>query len=226
MIEKDAFIEDLEAIERKLKFVTPRLKLLRIAYEGRNEALYPETLKIQTALENVAVKARNLPYFTWRTTARDDVRKVMMETIPHKIGFTKEGWFSVRIPMLLPKKNSGSTEYMRTLMYSILGEFFQDKEWVRFPRSVIIYRHVYSEEYPSIRKRDHDNIEVNQVTDTLALFLLADDNPNVCNHYHTSAIGSENRTEVYIVPQVEFIEWLEREGHMPKEGIELHETLQ
>ena len=104
MIEKDAFIEDLETIERKLKFVAPRLKLLRIAYEGRNEALYPETLKIQTALENIAVKARNLPYFTWRTTARDDVRKVMMETIPHKIGFTKEGWFSVRIPMLLPKK--------------------------------------------------------------------------------------------------------------------------
>lgn len=224
MIEKNDFIAELEGIERKLKFASSRLKMLRLAYEGKNESLYGETLRFQTTMERMALQARNLPYFTWRKQARVDVGKNVLDCIPHEIGFTKEGWFSVRIPMLLPKKNSGSVDYIREAMYPIMYNFFKDKPRVRYKDCVIVYRHVYGIDYPNMRMRDHDNIEVNQVTDIIALYVMPDDNPNVCNHYYMSARGSENRTEIYVVPKGDFVHWLEQEKNMKIEGVKLFET--
>lgn len=226
MIEKGEFLNELDCIERRMKFASSRLKMLRLAYEGKNEVLYSETLRFQTTMERTALLARNLPYFVWRKQARIDVIKNVLECVPHEIGFTKEGWFSLRLPMLLPKKNSGSVDYIREVTYPIMYNFFKDKDRVRFKDCVIIYRHVYGKEYPSMRMRDHDNIEVNQVTDIIALYLMPDDNPNVCNHYYMSARGSENRTEIYVVPKTDFVLWLNEEKNMEDKGVKLFETQQ
>ena len=61
-------------------------------------------------------------------------------------------------------------------------------------------------------RRDHDNIEVNMVSDIVAMYVLADDCPSVCSHYYCSAAGEEDRTTVYVVPKQDFPKWLQEEN--------------
>ena len=71
--------------------------------------------------------------------------------------------------------------------------------------------------------RDHDNIEINMVTDIVALYVMPDDCPKVCSHFYCSAAGSEDRTEVYVVPKEDFPAWLKAEKNMPDEGVNIFE---
>lgn len=68
---------------------------------------------------------------------------------------------------------------------------------------------------PPVRYRDHDNIEVNMVSDIVALYVMPDDSPKVCAHYYCSTSGADDRTEVYVVPKEEFPLWLVTERAMP-----------
>ena len=72
--------------------------------------------------------------------------------------------------------------------------------------------------------RDHDNIEINQVTDIVAFFTMVDDNPACCEHFYMSAKGKGNRTEVYVIPRNEFEEFLKILQEMPEEGVPLYEN--
>ena len=70
--------------------------------------------------------------------------------------------------------------------------------------------------------RDHDNIELNMVTDIVALYVMEDDAPLCCRHYYCSAAGSTERTEVYVVPRTSFGDFLLLEDQMPDEGVKLY----
>lgn len=153
-----------------------------------------------------------------------DVETITAANVPVEIGFTAEGWFSVRIPLLLPKKERGSAEYVRSILLPALRTFFADRPPVRFDDCVLIYRHVYAEDRPERQRRDHDNIEINMVSDCIALYVMTDDAPGLCSHYYCSAAAAAERTEVYVVPQREFTAWLEAEKTMPDEGVKLHDS--
>ena len=94
----------------------------------------------------------------------------------------------------------------------------------KLDEAAIVFRHVYSEDRPERRARDHDNIETNTVSDIVAMFTLVDDSPKHCSHLYISALGNEERTEIYIVPKDELCDFLKHEGTMPKEGEKLYET--
>ncbi|MBD5583650.1 MAG: hypothetical protein HDQ88_01005 [Clostridia bacterium] len=102
-----------------------------------------------------------------------------------------------------------------------MGKFFRDKKPKLQKDCVLIYRHVYHSTFPERQMLDYDNIEINMVTDILASYVLRDDGPSVCRHYYCSAKGTENRCEVYVVPQTDFEKWLKAEKKMPDEGINL-----
>ena len=104
-----------------------------------------------------------------------------------------------------------------------MEEFFRDKPLIRYPKCVLIYRHVYARDCPERRYRDHDNIEINLVSDSVALYTMPDDNPTVCTHFYCSAAGSSERTEVYVVPRQDFGRWLEQEKTMPDRGVALYD---
>ena len=148
---------------------------------------------------------------------------ILKQEIPVKIGYTKEGWFSVRIPMLLPKKSKGSTDYIRSFLYPAMRDFFVEKSPVRYREAVLIYRHVYDRRRPERQMRDHDNIEINMVSDIVAMYVMPDDGPAVCAHYYCSAAAEQERTEVYVVPKGDFPTWLSGEAAMPDGGVELYE---
>ena len=184
---------------------------------------FGKAMKTARAAEKLAVAARQLPCVSGSAKATRATDMMLAEVIGAEIGYTEERWFSVRLPMLLPKKEKATREYLNGLIYPVLQNYFDCEGFLplRFGECVIIYRHVYAYERPERLYRDHDNIEVNQITDALAMYVMQDDGPALCSHYHCMARAPEDRTEVYVVPKKDFVQWLFLEPRFPEEGVKL-----
>ena len=46
------------------------------------------------------------------------------------------------------------------------------------------------------------------VVDAVALFVMEDDGARRCQHYYYSSSGDDNATEVFVVPEDQFIDFL------------------
>ncbi len=226
MSEKSNFVKVLDKIDNGIKRMKELASAVRWYYEADDmQTAYEKSLHLEETSEKATLLTRVLPAYTGRPSALDDVEKIVLDTIPVEIGFTAEGWFSLRIPALLPKKASGSADYIRSYLYPAMRKFFDGKPPVRYRDCVLIFRHVYDRSRSEKRLRDHDNIEINMVSDIVAMYVLPDDNPKVCSHYYCSASASEDRTEVYVVPKNDFPIWFVEEKAMPDKGVMLYEKL-
>lgn len=175
---------------------------------------YEQAMRLEEAAERLVLLTRVLPAYTGSDVARLEVDNTMKLCIPVDMGYTAEGWFCLCIPALLPKKGS---DYIRSFLYPAMQEYFQRKEPVRFTDCVLVYRHVYDRNRPERRMRDHDNIETNMVSDIVAMYVMPDDAPSICSHYECSVMGEDDRTEVFVVPRMDFPQWLLQENESLKE---------
>ena len=220
----NTFQKALDKIDAKIQELHEQAFSVRRSYQDGNiKQAYESALRLEEVSEKTVLLTRALPAYTGNPKARLETENLIKLSIPIEIGFTKEGWFSLRIPALLPKKDAGSADYIRSSLYLAMREFFLDSQPVRYNDCVLIYRHIYARDRPERKKRDHDNIEINMVSDIVAMYVLPDDGPSVCSHYYCSAQGQSDRTEVYVVPQCGFTEWLENEKQMPEQGVKLYE---
>lgn len=218
------FQKALDKIDAKIQELHEQAFSVRRSYQDGNiKQAYESALRLEEVSERTVLLTRALPAYTGNPKARLETENLIKLSIPIEIGFTKEGWFSLRIPALLPKKDTGSADYIRSSLYLAMREFFLDSQPVRYNDCVLIYRHIYARDRPERKRRDHDNIEVNMVSDIVAMYVLPDDGPSVCSHYYCSTQGQIDRTEVYVVPQCEFTGWLENEKQMPEQGVKLYE---
>ena len=217
-----SFQTTLLALEGKLRQMQTleRTVLQAAALEDENVA-YCTASQLVDACEQAVLLARALPACTGRPHVFFDIDQKSEVPTPVEVGFTREGWFSLRMPMLLPKKERGSAAFVRMLLLPALRRFFQGKPSVRISPCVLVFRHVYARDRPDRALRDHDNIETNMAADCVALYVMEDDNPVACSQYECSAKGDRERTEIYVVPQAEFPQWLLSEKSMPEEGVEL-----
>lgn len=224
-MERNACQQVMIKIEKQMQQMKVQAEAASMHLAARDmDGFYVHAIKLEDVAERTVLLTRVLPAYTGNPHAGADTEATMEACIPVDIGFTEEGWFCIRIPALLPKKESGSKDYIRSFLYPAMQKFFSGKQPVRYPDCVLIYRHVYSRSRPDRRKRDHDNIEVNMVSDTVALYVMPDDGPDVCSHYYCSNAGNEERTEVYVLPKQDFVLWLQKEPVMPEEGVKLYET--
>lgn len=218
------FQKALDHIDEKIRALQEQAGAVRsFCEQGCMTEAYESALRLEETSEKAVLLTRALPAYTGNPKARLEVENLIKLSIPVEIGFTEGNWFSLRFPALLPKKDSGSADYIRSSLYLAMCDFFMGVPPVRYGDAVLIYRHVYARDRPERKKRDHDNIEVNMVSDIVAMYVLPDDGPSVCSHYYFSAQGSFDRTEVYVVPQDEFPDWLKQEKQMPDKGVKLHE---
>lgn len=220
----NSFLKALDKIESRVSHMKEQVSVVRSFYtEGNLRGAYEQALKLEENSERTVLLTRVLPAYSGCRLADMEVQNIMALSIPVEIGYTAEGWFSIRIPALLPKKVTGSADYVRSFLYPAMQEFFREKPPVRYRNCVLIFRHVYDRTRPERQRRDHDNIEVNMVSDIVALYTMPDDGPGICSHHYCSAEGSADRTEVYVVPRDQFPIWLITEKAMPDEGVILHE---
>lgn len=190
-----------------------------LSYEEKNNRF----LRLVDLHEKACLKMRKFPSYLGNPNAMKEVQEIIDEVMNVEIGYTEQGWFCVRMPFLLPKKESGSSEYVKNMLYSPLSKFFKNKVRDVPKQAVLVYRHVYEESHPEKQMRDHDNIEINQVSDCIVLWAMGDDSPKYCEHFYMSARGDKSRTEVYVIPREEFGEFVKIRDNMPKEGVKLYD---
>ena len=196
----------------------------QLAEGGDMAGAFESAFAFAARVERLTLLARALPAYTGHPRAAKRTETLLKESIPVEMGFTKEGWFCLRIPALLPKKGGGSPSYIRDFLYPAMRRFFSSKLPASYPDCVLIFRHIYDRRRPERAWRDHDNIEVNMVADIVALYLLPDDAPRRCAHYYCSAAGDQDRTEVYVVPCEGLTAWLHAVKSGALEGVELLEN--
>ena len=185
---RSTFQKALDKIDAKIQELYEQAFFVRRSYQDGNiKQAYESALRLEEVSEKTVLLTRALPAYTGNPKARLETENLIKLSIPIEIGFTKEGWFSLRIPALLPKKDAGSADYIRSSLYLAMREFFLDSQPVRYNDCVLIYRHIYARDRPERKKRDHDNIEVNMVSDIVAMYVLPDDGPSICSHYYCSA---------------------------------------
>ena len=171
-----------------------------IEYNDENGA-YDCSLETERIAERLIFQLRNLATYSGEKETCEAVVRNIQETALVEVGYTEEGWFRLSIPALLPRKEKGNPEYVRSLIYPAMSDFFTGKQVEKFKDCTLVYLHTYDVNRPKREWRDHDNVEVNAVTDIVALFVMLDDSPHICEHYYASKSGMENRTEVFVLPK-------------------------
>ena len=221
-MQKSYFQMTLEKTIQQTEKLLKLLKAVHTDYENkRMENTMEKAVSAAKQAEEVALLTRALPAHTGHPRSKELTRDAIAEAIPIEIGFTDQGWFCLRMPILLPRKEKSSRNYIRGFLYPELEQFAAGRR-IRYRNCVLIFRHVYDRNRPEREYRDHDNIELNTVVDAIAMFFLVDDTPLECRHYYCSAAGSTERTEVYIVPRNEFEDWLAQENSIPEIGLFLY----
>ena len=219
------FLRGVDKAADRLKSAQVTLERIRwYASEGDMTQAFVASFALEADIEKLALLTRALPAYTGHPRAAELTDKLLEDVVPVGIGFTPEGWFCLRLPMLLPKKGSGSPSYIRDFLYPAMRRFFDRKLPVSYPDCVLIFRHVYDHRRPERSYRDHDNIEVNMVADIVAMYVLPDDAPLRCAHYYCSAAGDQDRTEVYVVPCGELTAWIHAAKSGALEEVELLEN--
>lgn len=209
--------------DRNLKKLNASIvSVLHLSRCHRDLEAYQYILPGLHAAERIVNELRKLARVTGNPSAVMDVESIMTEEIPVEMGYTREGWFHLRFPRMLPKKEEGSAEYVRGFLYPAVSRFFRDTSYVRrFGRCVVIFRHVYDEACPENEARDHDNIELNMIIDTIAIYTMEDDSAFKCRHYYYSVPGPYDHTEVYVIPEEDLLTWVQNEASIPGSGMQI-----
>ncbi len=209
MKEENTFLDVL----MKMNWRIIKLKQLQEStkYLYKNEAYdsaYDFSLQIAEQAEKLTLLTRQLPAFTGNSNAKERIEEIIQEAVELEIGFTEEGFFFLKMPCLLPKKEKGSCDYLKGILYPALQAFFENRTPTQYEQCVIVYRHIYDKKRPERARRDHDNYEINFVTDAIALYVMVDDSPAHCMHFYHSVEGDNERTEVYVIPVDAFASWV------------------
>ena len=225
-MEQSYFQIQLDRAIKETEKLLKQLNAVKTDYaDKRMEEALEKSVTAAKISEAVALKTRALPAHTGHPQAEVLVQKALEEAVPIEKGFTEEGWFFLRMPIILPRKEKSSRSYLRGFLYPALERFTYEKPKIRYRNCVLIFRHVYDRNRPEREYRDHDNIELNTVVDAIAMFFLVDDTPLECRHYYCSTAGDEERTEVYIVPRADFESWLAIENSPEKLRKKLYDNL-
>ena len=209
MVKNDEFLEVLDRVDKTIKKADEQALNVRMLYTARQKKeAYEYSFRLETTVEKLNLLTRALPAYTGVPGAKTEVDRTIRKVVPIDVDITSEGWFHMNIHSLLPKKESGSTEYVKRNVYIVLHNFFKDKQPLVYDKCVIIFNHIYDKNRPERMYRDHDNIEINTVTDAISTYVLNDDNPCICSVYQFSVCSEVESTQVYVVPKTEFIKFL------------------
>lgn len=114
----------------------------------------------------------------------------------------------IDMPILLPKRQVN----LRTKYYDdAFKRALEDKIIpCRFcnEKVAMVFLHCYEETHALWSKRDHDNIDMKWIIDTLNNYFFIDDGPFQTSLYHHSTMDYRDHTLIYLVPIMELGDFL------------------
>ena len=91
------FSNTVEKVNRLLGKAKESAETVQILYEkGDMQEAYDECFRLERLSEKIVLNTRSLPVHTGNPRAERQVSSIIKEEVPVEIGYTKEGWFSLR----------------------------------------------------------------------------------------------------------------------------------
>ena len=211
---KEYFDHALDRAVDRAAMILDDLRFIRKMHrEGQDETVYTYTLGMVEAVENMTRNARELVLSQRTPTGEEDVKGIIDENYKIEMGFTKEEWFCLRMPLIIPKKNGYSVKYVENRLRAALEEFWKYRPHLGFPydKAVIVFRHMYARSRNLWEHYVPADSEVECVIRLIFVYVLRQMFQISFRHYHCCSIGEEERTEVYVMPVSDFDKWLAQE---------------
>lgn len=190
-----------------------RLNSALYAMNSTDIQRYPDNYKVLSTdaalrAEGITCRLRHLIY---ATTAIKKGDYLCSASTMQGVGIREdEGVLEIILPCLLPKrKQRQSTEFLIDPFYAALEGYSRQNALPRFSHCVVCFAHIYCQDLPERRVRDYDNLELKQLLDVIAAFLLEDDNGLLCDAYNTTELGEADCTHIFIMDSDQFPRWLE-----------------
>lgn len=117
---------------------------------------------------------------------------------------------SIDLPLLIPKRKASqhTTYYCEKLDRMLKGKVIP--ECLKSKKVAIIFLHCYEKRHAEWAKRDHDNLEIKWIIDALNNHFFVDDGPFRTSLYNHTTVDSHDHTVVYIMPILDFPDFLSR----------------
>ncbi|MCL2775949.1 MAG: DUF6100 family protein [Oscillospiraceae bacterium] len=218
-MERETILQRITDIENGISQIQRILKTTKINFMAFPETYEQLTSEAAMKIERIACKFRHIIYSTTNITKPALMQKVS-EAHGIEINYT-DNIFSVTLPSLLPKKHKPmNSEFIVDPLYYALEKYCSITKIERFRECVVCFAHIYSEDTPTRRVKDYDNIEAKPVLDAVSIFVMVDDSGRFCNVYHMTEYGKKDCTEVTVMPKNMFTEWLIDHEKMQKNRTE------
>jgi len=196
-----------------------RLNSALYAMDTTNLQRYPdnyEVLSTDAALraERIACRLRHLIYTS--TSIKKEEYLTSAAVMQGVVVSYEDSLLEITLPCLLPKRQKRqSSEFLIDPIHAALSQYAKSHPMPQFQHCVVCFSHVYCQELPERRVRDYDNLELKQLLDVVASFIMVDDSGLLCDAYNTTELGETDCTRISIMPQSRFPTWLaEREKRL------------
>lgn len=194
-------LDVVNSIPTEIDCLKDFLKTGKIDFAGKE--CMDITAKLNRCINNINVVLHNIGYKGSISSQTSEKENVLIEELPDNV-------LHVKFDTLLPKrmqKNGKLTEIQYNLLHSryrnAFSDYFKDRRYRVYDSKVVFcFIHHYSCEHDI---RDHDNFEVKFVIDYLAGYLLTDDSAKYCAHYMDYVMDESDYSEVYIIPEKNFM---------------------
>lgn len=168
-----------------------------------------EMLSTDAALRSELITCR-MRHLIYSSTALRKSEYLTAAGVVQGIGIAcQDDILEITLPCLLPKrKQKQSTEFLIDPIYFTLSQYADAHALPRFEHCVVCFSHIYSEELPLRRIRDYDNLELKQLLDVIATFVMDDDTGLLCDAYNTTEIGEADCTRITVMHKGRFSDWI------------------
>lgn len=205
------FKKDIKLAKKMLNNASNNIKNIETALEASNlQELSNECIKYEKTCEKITNQSRLFPVSFGINNALNYVEDIILEENNVFIELSDDGFFYIKMPVLLNKKEGGNPTFIRSILFTALRDFFKKNNIEKFQeKCVIVFKHNYSKDRAYREMRDHDNIELNSVVDLVALFMMTDDSPLLLDHFYFSTNeNDDDSTEIFLVPRSKFVNLL------------------
>ena len=122
----------------------------------------------------------------------------------------ENGVVEITLPSLLPKRRQRqNSEFLLDPLYYALDKHMKTHAMPKYRHCVVCFSQIYNRDFPKRRIRDFDNLELKQILDVIAAFIMVDDTGILCDAYITTGFGDSDYTRVSVMDKNRFMEWLE-----------------
>ena len=207
---------DRNMLSQRIASIQTEISRLNSALYAMNTAdlqRYPdnyEVLSTDAALraERIACRLRHLIYTS--TNIKKEEYLTSAAVMQGVAVSYEDGLLEITLPCLLPKRQRRqSSEFLIDPIHAALSQYAKSHPMPQFQHCVVCFSHVYCQEQPERRVRDYDNLELKQLLEAVASYILVDDRGLLCDAYNTTEMGDTDCTRISIMPQSRFPAWLE-----------------